>query len=110
VSEHDELPLPDYDHLPVASLHDRIRSLTAEELQTVLDYEQSHASRVAVLQILKARHDQLGKGQQPTSGGSGIRPEQPPPAAGGSPVQPATTGPKINPPSQGVPTNPAQPR
>jgi hypothetical protein len=31
-------------------------------------------------------------------------------AAGGSPVSPATEGPAQNPPSHGVPTNPAQPR
>jgi hypothetical protein len=27
---HDQLPLPDYDHLPVGSLEGRIRSLDAE--------------------------------------------------------------------------------
>ena len=32
----DELPLADYDHLPVPALRDRIRSLTTEELEQLL--------------------------------------------------------------------------
>jgi hypothetical protein len=34
--EHDTLPLPDYDHLPVGSLTSRIRTLDADGLQAVL--------------------------------------------------------------------------
>ncbi len=108
---HDDLPLPDYDHLPTGSLAGRIRSLDGDQLGTVLAYERAHADRPAVVQILQARLEELQQGAQP-SGGSpdAARPE----AAAGAPppssASPATEGPKINPPSQGVPTNPAQPR
>jgi hypothetical protein len=45
VSDHDELPLPDYDHLPQGSLMHRIRALTEDELQRTRDYEQAHADQ-----------------------------------------------------------------
>jgi hypothetical protein len=61
MGERDDLPLPDYDHLPLGSLTTRIRSLDVGDLQTLVQYE-------------------------------------------------ATSGPPVNPPSQGDPTNPAQPR
>ncbi|MEY6568273.1 hypothetical protein AB8B12_25755, partial [Streptomyces sp. PGLac3x] len=41
----EELPLPDYDHLPVAGLEHRMRSLPADDLRTVRAYEQEHADR-----------------------------------------------------------------
>ena len=37
----DDLPLDDYDHLPVGSLTSRIRSLDAADLQTLLAYEKA---------------------------------------------------------------------
>lgn len=111
VPTHDELPLADYDHLPTGSLAGRIRSLDAGQLQTLLAYERAHADRPAVVQVIETRLGELEQGAEP-SGGSpdALRPESaqaPPPA---SPASPATEGPKINPPSQGVPTNPSQPR
>src|SRR3954451_18000014 len=41
-----DLPMPDYDHLPVGSLTSRIRSLDADDLTTLLDYEREHANRI----------------------------------------------------------------
>ncbi|MGY1841687.1 MULTISPECIES: hypothetical protein [unclassified Modestobacter] len=111
MTEHETLPLPDYDHLPVGSLTSRIRTLDAQQLETLLDYERSHADRVQVVQAMTHRLDELKSGAQPSGGDpEGAQPEQAPAPSGGSPVSEATTGPKINPPSQGDPTNPAQPR
>ncbi len=107
---HDELPLPDYDHLPVATLRDRIRSLDAPALEAMRDYERAHGNRLPVLAIFEQRLDALRAGAAPSPGTSGAIPEAAPPPAGGSPVSEATTGPAMNPPSHGDPTNPAQPR
>ena len=106
-----ELPLPDYDHLPTGSLQHRIRTLTRDQLQQIADYERQHAHRPLVATMIQARLDELDNGAEP-SGGSpdAAQPEQAPAPAGQSHVSPATSGPKMNPPSQGVPSNPAQPR
>ncbi|SEG23793.1 hypothetical protein SAMN04489712_10429 [Thermomonospora echinospora] len=108
---HADLPLPDYDHLPVATLQHRIRTLGRDDLRRLLDYEKEHAHRMSVLQVMKARLGQLDAGQEPSGGSArGSVPEHPPAAAGGSKVSPSTSGPPMNPPSHGDPTNPAQPR
>ena len=109
--EHVDLPLPDYDHLPLAGLVHRIRSLDEPGLSQLLEYEQTHAARVAVVQAMQARLGELQDGAAP-SGGSPLAPaaEAPPATATGSRVSPATSGPPVNPPSHGDPTNPAQPR
>ena len=108
---HDELPLPDYDHLPIASLAQRVRTLDADGVQALLAYETEHGDRLPVTEVLRARLSELEQGAEP-SGGSplGMAPE-----AGAGPAVPrqtdqTTDAPKINPPSQGDPTNPAQPR
>jgi hypothetical protein len=106
-----DLPVPDYDHLPIGSLGHRIRSLEAEEIDLLRRYESAHANRVAVIQILDHRLLDLAEGQRP-SGGDASAPGAEAAAApsGGSAVSPQTQGPPINPPSHGTPTNPAQPR
>jgi hypothetical protein len=107
----EDLPIPDYDHLPIGSLGHRVRSLEAEELDVLRRYEEAHAKRPLVLQILDHRLLDLAEGQRP-SGGDASAPAAetaPPPSAGGA-VSPQTSGPPQNPPSHGVPTNPAQPR
>jgi hypothetical protein len=107
----DELPLPDYDHLPTASLSQRIRSLDAAQLEQLIDYETRHGHRLPVLQVMRTRLDELEAGAEPSKGSpAGWAPE-----AGGSPEQPRaidqnTAAPTINPPAHGDPTNPAQPR
>ena len=108
---HDELPLPDYDHLPLGSVTQRIRSLDAPALQQLLDYESAHGNRLPVVQVLQTRLRELSEGAEPTGGSvSGPMPER-----GAGPANPRTTdqttaAPTINPPSHGDPTNPAQPR
>lgn len=106
-----DLPLPDYDHLPFASLVQRIRTLDAPGLRQVLDYERAHGDRLPVTQAVEQRLAELDAGAQP-SGGSplGSTPEK-----AGAPDAPRdlsmpTDAPPNNPPSHGDPTNPAQPR
>jgi len=106
-----ELPIPDYDALPLGDLQSRLRTLGATQLTGVLEYERQHANRAAVLTVGDARLRELRAGAEPSGGSpSGGRPDDPGPPAGGSPVSPQTSGPPVNPPSQGVPSNPAQPR
>ena len=108
---HDQLPLPDYDHLPVGSLESRIRSLDPDALEALLSYERAHGDRLPVVQVLENRLAAVRGGAETTSGSPlAATPEvqhAPPPASGASP---ATEGPPVNPPSQGDPTNPAAPK
>jgi len=111
MSERTDLPLPDYDHLPVGSLTSRIRTLDAGDLQTLLSYEKAHANRIQVVSAMDHRLRDLKAGAQPSGGDpAAAQPEHAAAPAGGSPVSEATSGPPINPPSHGDPTNPAQPR
>lgn len=105
----DDLPLPGYDDLPVGSLEARVRTLDADGIRRLVEYEKGHADRPAVLQVLGRRAAELQAGAQPTGGSPlSFQPETGGGAAATSP--PATEGPPQNPPSQGDPTNPAQPR
>lgn len=109
---HHELPLPDYDNLTTGSLESRIRSLDADSVKQVLEYEREHADRMQVVIMLEHRLNSLRSGDATPSGGdpAAPAPEVAQRRPGGSAVTPATEGPPINPPSQGDPTNPAQPR
>ena len=107
----DELPLPDYDHLPLPALTSRIRSLESAELERLLAYERQHGDRLPVVQVLQNRLEALAGGAEPSPGSAtSVMPEHPGDTSTGSPVSPSTAGPPVNPPSQGDPTNPAQPR
>ena len=107
----DDLPLPDYDHLPTGSLQSRIRSLDSEGVRQLLAYEQNHGNRLPVVQILQSRLQMLDGGAEPSSGSPlAATPEVTSAPQGGSKVSPQTSGPPVNPPSHGDPTNPAQPR
>ncbi len=107
--QHDQLPLPDYDHLPTGTLGSRISGLDQAEIGILLEYERRHANRIPVIQILEHRLEALEKGAEPSGPTAPTTPEMSQ-SQHGSPVSPETSGPKINPPSHGVPTNPAQPR
>jgi len=108
---HDELPLPDYDHLPIGSLEGRIRSLDADGLQALLDYEQAHGNRLPVTEILTRRLEAVREGAELSDGSPlAATPEIQHAPQAGSTSTPQTEGPPINPPSHGDPTNPAQPR
>ena len=108
---HDELPLPDYDHLPIGSLESRIRSLDATGLEALLTYERAHGDRLPVTQLLENRLSAVRGGAEPSSGSpTAATPELQHAPGQGSKASPQTEGPPINPPSHGDPTNPAQPR
>jgi hypothetical protein len=64
----DELPLTDYDQLPLGDLKHRIRSLSEDELQRVRDHEREHGDRTPVLQVIDARLEELGRGAEPAPG------------------------------------------
>ena len=114
--EHDQLPLPDYDHMTLGSLRGRMRALSVEQLVQIRTYEKAHADRLPIVTMLDNRIAKLSTDAGATPSGPVSRepaPEQRAAAAAPAPagVSPATTtAPVINPPSQGDPTNPAQPR
>lgn len=64
----DELPLTDYDQLPITELRHRIRSLTDEQLQQLFDHETQHGNRIPVLEILHARLKEVHHGAEPSAG------------------------------------------
>ncbi|SFA94728.1 hypothetical protein SAMN05216266_102391 [Amycolatopsis marina] len=100
--EHDNLPLPDYDHLPQSSLMHRIRSLSEDQLETLLEYEEAHANRVAVVEMLQARRAELREGATPSAGDQSVQPENAGPPAGGSRVSPDSAATPSAPPRHGV--------
>jgi hypothetical protein len=109
--QHDELPIPDYDHLQTGALVSRIRTLDATGLETLLAYERAHANRIQVVSAMQHRLSSVKAGAQPSGGDpAATGADDPVAAAGGSKVSEATSGPPVNPPSAGDPTNPAQPR
>jgi hypothetical protein len=111
MSERGDLPLTDYDHLPVGSLTSRIRTLDHADLTTLLAYEKAHANRFQVVTVMESRLAGLKEGAEPSGGDpAATGADSPAPAAGGPQVSEATSGPPVNPPSHGDPTNPAQPR
>ncbi|WP_409333105.1 hypothetical protein [Trujillonella humicola] len=111
MTQHDELPIPDYDHLQTGTLVFRIRTLDAAGLETLLAYERGHANRIQVVTAMQHRLRALQQGAQPSGGDpAATGADDPVAAAAGSKVSEATTGPAMNPPSHGDPSNPAQPR
>lgn len=56
------LPVPNYDQLSVASLRARLRVLDASQVQTLLEYENAHESRPAVITLFERRLIKLGEG------------------------------------------------
>ena len=93
---HDELPLPDYDHLPLGSLEGRIRSLDADGLTALLTYERAHGDRLPVTQLLERRLEAVRDGAE-LSGGSPLAatPElqHAPPDTGAAVVEAPATAP-----------------
>jgi len=57
-----ELPVPNYDDLSIASLRARLRTLTADQLTQLIDYEKSHANRSDVIQMFERRIAKLAEG------------------------------------------------
>ncbi|MBF0662480.1 MULTISPECIES: hypothetical protein [unclassified Rhodococcus (in: high G+C Gram-positive bacteria)] len=85
-----QLPVPDYDQLAPGTLAPRIRALTEDQLQALVDYERGNQNRPNFLEVLTARLDELAGGAEPTGGD----PSHAPPvdgASGGSPVDPSSS-------------------
>src|SRR5688572_15091930 len=96
--ERSDLPLPDFDHLPLGTLPTRITGLDEAGVSALLSYEREHGNRLPVVQVLEQRIQALRNGAEPSGTVSADTPEvQQSPA--GSPVSPATSGPPMNPPS-----------
>lgn len=70
VPDHDELPLPDYDHLTLGALRGRMRSLDLPQLVQLRQYEQTKANRLPVVTMLDNRIAKLASDPTaPLSGG-----------------------------------------
>jgi hypothetical protein len=83
VTAHDDLPLPDYDHMTLGSLRGRLRSLTVEQLVQVRDYEKAHANRLPVVTLLDNRIAKLATDAAATPSPGGELPVLPEPAGNG---------------------------
>ena len=55
-------PIPNYDQLTVPSLRARLRGLDADGVQALLDYEQAHEGRPAVITMFERRLIKLSEG------------------------------------------------
>jgi len=74
--DHDDLPLPAYDHLPVGTLAHRVRQLDADGLEKILAYERAHGNRMPVLTVLQQRLDEVRQGATPSGGDPDAAPPQ----------------------------------
>jgi hypothetical protein len=63
-----ELPLPDYDQLPLGELRHRIRALDEPALRALFEHETQHGNRVPVLEVLHGRLRELTHGAEPSGG------------------------------------------
>ena len=61
-----ELPLPDYDQLPLNELRHRIRALDEGQLRRLFEHEEAHGNRIPVLELLHARLRELTHGAMAT--------------------------------------------
>ena len=106
---HTDPPLPDYDELPLGAIEARVRTLDAEGLRALLDYETGHADRVQVVELVERRLEAVSSGEAEPSGGdpTAAAPEVDTEATHTAKASPQTEGPPINPPRHGDPTNPA---
>lgn len=57
-----EVPLPGYDTMPLASIRARLRSLTVDQLQTLLVREHKNARRPEIIALLERRIEKLESG------------------------------------------------
>ena len=103
VPTHDNLPLPDYDHLTLGSLRGRMRSLDLPQLVAVREYEKAHADRLPIVTMLDNRIAKLASdptavlsdgGEDPASTASApARAQTGPATVSASKVSPATAAP-----------------
>lgn len=84
-----ELPLPDYDELPLGTLRHRMRALTEHEIRVLLEHERDHGNRVQVIELLTSRLGELERGATPSQGSQTEMPEVADHKPAGSPVTPS---------------------
>ncbi|ULE34561.1 hypothetical protein [Mycobacterium sp. IDR2000157661] len=84
-----DLPIADYDQLPITELRHRIRALDEGQLRAVFEHETEHGNRIPVLEVLHARLKELTHGAEPSEGDPSNAPGVTG-TAGGSPVQEST--------------------
>jgi hypothetical protein len=110
MADRDSLPIPDFDHVPLGTLPSRISALDESGVQQLLEFEREHGDRLPVVQVLERRIEAIQGGAQPSGAVEQSMPEVTQSSSGSSVSPETSNAPKINPPSQGVPTNPSQPR
>ncbi len=93
VLAHEDLPLPDYDHLTLGSLRGRMRSLDLPQLVAVRAYEKAHADRLPIVTMLDNRIAKLASDPTAALSPGGADPTIPGPADSGSKVSPVTAAP-----------------
>jgi hypothetical protein len=86
MAQRSELPLPDYDELPLNSLKHEIRSLRDDQLRTLFDHEREHANRVPVIELLATRLKELAEGAEPSGGDQQAHSGKPDDTRHGSPI------------------------
>ncbi|OBI76526.1 hypothetical protein [Mycobacterium sp. E740] len=96
-----DLPIADYDQLPITELRHRIRALDEPQLRAVFEHETEHGNRIPVLEVLNARLRELTHGAEPSPGDPSKTPEVSG-ASGGSPVQESTAAQGTTPLRHGV--------
>jgi hypothetical protein len=105
----DDLPLPDFDHIPLGTLPSRLQPLDERAITQLLGWERTHGNRLPVTVVLESRIEQLRNGAEP----SGSIPDQMPEMTsteGGSPVSQATARDHVPEPAKSSPMLPAQPQ
>jgi hypothetical protein len=106
--DHADLPLPEYDHVPIGHLPARIAPLDADQVQQLIDYEREHGERLPVLVVLEHRLEALQSGAEPSGSVATDLPEVGQGSSSPAVTPGTTNAPKINPPSHGDPTNVAR--
>jgi len=61
----EDLPLPDWNDIPLGTLAERIRPLDEDALTTLLAYEEAHGDRLPITTIVRSRLEQLRGGAEP---------------------------------------------
>ncbi len=103
--DRDQLPLPDFDHIPLGTLPSRIHSLDERGITQLIGWERAHGNRLPVIQVLEARIEQLRNGAEP----SGSIPEEMPEMTSnqtGSPVSQQTAVDNVPEPAKSSPMLP----
>lgn len=98
---HSDLPIADFDQLPITELRHRIRALDEPQLRAVFEHETEHGNRIPVLEVLHARLKELTHGAEPSDGDPSNAPGVTG-SAGGSAVQESTAAEANSPLRHGV--------